>query len=63
MTRRRSRHDIKTYDMISIGDALFPGGNDAPVRETGAACIQVRDPNETNRVIEAINARLDGATT
>ncbi len=44
--------------MIYVGDALFPGGNDAPARETGATCIQVRDPDETKRVIEAITACL-----
>jgi HAD superfamily hydrolase (TIGR01484 family) len=42
--------------MIYVGDALFPGGNDYPARTTGADCIQVRDPNETKRVIEAIAA-------
>ena len=47
--------------MIYVGDALFPGGNDAPARDTGAVCIQVRDPNETKRVIEAITACLSGA--
>jgi HAD superfamily hydrolase (TIGR01484 family) len=52
---------IAIPDMLYIGDALFPGGNDAPVRTTGAACIQVRDPEETKRVIEAIIACLDGA--
>jgi phosphomannomutase len=45
-------------EMIYVGDALFPGGNDYPVRSTGAVCIQVRDPNETKRVIEAIVACL-----
>jgi HAD superfamily hydrolase (TIGR01484 family) len=45
-------------EMIYVGDALFPGGNDYPVRETGAACIQVRDPDEAKRVIEAITACL-----
>jgi phosphomannomutase len=49
---------IATHDMIYVGDALFPGGNDAPARETGATCIQVRDPQETKRVIEAIDACL-----
>jgi hypothetical protein len=50
--------------MIYIGDALFPGGNDAPARETGVDCIQVRDPQETKRVIEAIVACLhDDAPT
>jgi HAD superfamily hydrolase (TIGR01484 family) len=42
--------------MIYVGDALFPGGNDYPARTTGADCIQVRDPNETKRVIEAVTA-------
>jgi hypothetical protein len=47
---------IATQQMIYVGDALFPGGNDYPARGTGAHCIQVRDPNETKRVIEAITA-------
>jgi phosphomannomutase len=44
--------------MIYVGDALFPGGNDYPVRSTGATCIQVRDPDETKRVIETVVACL-----
>lgn len=40
---------------------LFPGGNDYPAKEAGALSIQVRDPNESKRVIEAIIACLDGA--
>ena len=51
---------IAIQEMIYVGDALFPCGNDYPARETGAACIQVRDPNETKRVVEAIIACLDG---
>jgi phosphomannomutase len=42
--------------MLYVGDALFPGGNDYPARSTGATCIQVRDPNETKRVIETVIA-------
>ena len=52
---------IAIQQMIYVGDALFPGGNDYPARETGAVCIQVRAPNETKRVIEAIVACLDAA--
>ena len=44
--------------MIYVGDALFPGGNDFPARSTGADCIQVRDPEETKRVIETVTACL-----
>ncbi len=47
--------------MIFTGDALFPGGNAYPAKEAGAESIQVRDPNESKRVIEAIIACLDGA--
>jgi len=50
---------IAIKDMIFIGDALFPGGNDYPAKQAGVVSIQVRDPNETKRVIEAIVACLD----
>jgi HAD superfamily hydrolase (TIGR01484 family) len=49
---------IPIAEMIYVGDALFPGGNDYPARETGTVCIQVRDPDETKRVIEAVSACL-----
>jgi hypothetical protein len=49
---------IAIDEMIFIGDALFPGGNDYPAKEAGALSIQVKDPHETKRVIEAIIACL-----
>ena len=52
---------IPIAEMIYVGDALFPGGNDFAARGTGAVCIQVRDPNETKRVIESISACLSAA--
>jgi hypothetical protein len=52
---------IAIEEMIFIGDALFPGGNDYPAKEAGVVSIQVRDPNETKRVIEAIIACLNSA--
>ncbi len=58
----RDTLDISIGEMIYVGDALFPGGNDFPARGTGVACIQVRDPNETKRVIEAITACLSQAS-
>ena len=45
---------IALGEMLFVGDALFPGGNDHPARGTGVACIEVRDPNETKRVIETL---------
>ena len=50
---------IAITEMLFIGDALFPGGNDYPAKEAGVLSIQVRDPNETKRVIEAITACLE----
>jgi phosphomannomutase len=50
---------IGIQEMIFIGDALFPGGNDCPARDAGALSIQVKDPHETKRVIEAISACLE----
>lgn len=49
---------IAISEMLYVGDALFPGGNDYPARETGAVCIQVRDPDESKRVIETVIACL-----
>jgi phosphomannomutase len=49
---------IAIQDMIYVGDALFPDGNDYPAREAGALSIQVRDPHESKRVIEAVIACL-----
>ena len=47
---------ISIEEMIFVGDALFPGGNDYPAEKAGALSIRVRDPHETKRVIEAIIA-------
>ncbi|HLS11350.1 MAG TPA: HAD-IIB family hydrolase [Flavobacteriaceae bacterium] len=49
---------IKIEEMLFIGDALFEGGNDYPARKTGVDCIQVRDSEETKRIIETIIACL-----
>ena len=50
--------EVAIDEMIFVGDALFPGGNDYPVKQAGVTCIQVRDPDETKRVIEAVIACL-----
>ena len=50
---------IAIVEMMFIGDALFPGGNDYPAKEAGVVSIQVKNPHETKRVIEAIVACLD----
>jgi phosphomannomutase len=54
----RDKLGIAIDEMIFIGDAIFPGGNDYPAKEVGVVCIQVRDPDETKLVIQAIIACL-----
>jgi phosphomannomutase len=49
---------ISLEEMVFIGDALFPGGNDYPAKEAGVVSIPVRGPQETKPVTEAIIACL-----
>ena len=49
---------ITTEEMIFIGDAIFPGGNDYPAKEAGVVSIRIQNPEETKRVIETIVACL-----
>jgi phosphomannomutase len=53
---------IPLDEMIFIGDALFVGGNDYPVAETGVDSIAVRGPEETKLVMKAIAACLSPAS-
>ena len=55
----RDTLDIAIADMLFVGDAIFPGGNDYPAKQAGVTCIKVRDADETKRVIEAIIACLE----
>ncbi len=43
---------IPAKEMVFIGDALFPGGNDYAAQQAGVVSICVRDPHETKRVIQ-----------
>jgi phosphomannomutase len=49
---------IAIAEMVFIGDALFPGGNDYPAEKAGVVSIRVKDPEETKRIIETIIACL-----
>jgi hypothetical protein len=49
---------ITLQEMIFVGDALFPGGNDYPAEQAGVVSISVRGPHETKRVVETIIACL-----
>lgn len=47
---------VALHEMIFVGDALFPGGNDYPAKEIGIVAIAVNGPGESRKVIEAIIA-------
>jgi len=49
---------LSLKEMIYIGDALFPGGNDYPAEEAGVVSIPVKGPDDTNLVINTILACL-----
>ena len=44
--------EYKKSDVIFIGDALYEGGNDHPVKKLGIQCIEVSGPEETKRIIK-----------
>jgi len=61
MARLAELSGIPKTDILFLGDALYPGGNDAPVRETaGIDSIEVHNIGETARAIEAIIMCLKG---
>jgi HAD superfamily hydrolase (TIGR01484 family) len=52
---------LPVTDMLYVGDALFPGGNDEIVKETGVPTHQVAGPAETKAVIERVLSEASGA--
>jgi membrane-associated protein len=48
------RLGVEVQDMLFIGDALYPGGNDYIVMQTGADTRQVQNPEETEKIIETL---------
>jgi phosphomannomutase len=49
---------VSLQEMVYIGDALFPGGNDYPAEQAGVVSIPVKGPNDTNLAISTIIACL-----
>jgi len=56
MTKLAEHSGIATADMIFLGDAIYPGGNDDPVRAAGIDTIKVRDPEETMTALRGMLA-------
>ncbi len=45
---------VPIKDMVFIGDALYPGGNDHAVKKSGVDCVAVRGPEETLKIIREL---------
>ncbi len=44
----------KIEDMLFVGDAIFPGGNDYAITKTSIDYVAVKDPEETKTVIQKV---------
>ena len=58
LKKLRDHSGFALDEMIFIGDAIFPGGNDYPAKQLGLDTVKVREPHETAAVIEGIVACL-----
>lgn len=58
LNRLSQESGVSLTDMIFLGDAIYPGGNDYPAQEAGVASIKVRDPVDTATAIRAITLAL-----
>lgn len=45
---------LPVKDMLFIGDALYPGGNDYAAKKTGVDYISVSSPEETKKIIKSL---------
>jgi HAD superfamily hydrolase (TIGR01484 family) len=50
--------NVTSEDIVFLGDALFPGGNDWAVESTGAHCIKVSGPEESISIILELHHSL-----
>ena len=54
MRKLEEHSGLTDGDILFLGDAIYPGGNDDPVREAGIDVVAVRDPQETQSVISGV---------
>ncbi|PIR47307.1 HAD family hydrolase [Candidatus Uhrbacteria bacterium CG10_big_fil_rev_8_21_14_0_10_50_16] len=50
---------IPVGDMVFLGDALYEGGNDEPVKRTGIQTIAVANQEETKQILRAALAEME----
>lgn len=53
--RQISRYlDVPQREMLFVGDAIYPGGNDYAVVKTGVDYLKVSDPEDTKKIIRSL---------
>ncbi|MDP3947955.1 MAG: HAD-IIB family hydrolase [bacterium] len=50
----RKHLNVPVRDMLFVGDALEPGGNDYAARRTGVRCVPVSGPRATKKLIRSL---------
>ena len=60
MKRLSEVSGIAWPEILFLGDAIYPGGNDDPVRAAGIDSIKVRDPAETMTALATVVACQKG---
>jgi hypothetical protein len=50
---------VKIKDMLFVGDAIYPHGNDYAAVKTGIDYIKVEGPSQTKKVIKEILKKSD----
>ncbi len=51
--RIKELFSLETSDIVYLGDALFAGGNDEPVKRAGVTTIQVTSPEDTKHLFRS----------
>lgn len=52
LLRLLDRLNMHIENMVFVGDAIFPGGNDYSPYEAGIECVKISGPNETKELIK-----------
>jgi HAD superfamily hydrolase (TIGR01484 family) len=58
LTRLSETVGVALADILFLGDAIFPGGNDYPAKTLGLDTVRVRDVAETKSVVTGLIACL-----
>lgn len=45
---------VTKTEMLFVGDAVFPGGNDYPAKAAGVECVAVQNPDDTKGLIRTL---------